>query len=233
MVRVFLGCVHFFDEIFAMVRLAHKYDIQSVEDQGIHALKEYCVTSDFDVYFGSSKPHISMHGAHNIGAANLARLTDTPSMLPLAVYNCCRLGGELLDGWTRRDGTVEHISPEDLKRCVDARGVLGHQKVLLATRLFEAVPQERCKDSGRCAPMVANLARVVRDEQLLMHVHAFWDWSQLIRMRGGMCEGCMEVLYERDKAERRRIWDALPQTLGIKVEGWGESGSDEGAGNAA
>ncbi len=55
----------------------------------------------------------------------------------------------------------------------------------------------------------------------------------MIEKLGGMCEGCVEVLYERDKAERMQVWDALPRILGIKVDGWGESDGSEGAENAA
>ena len=40
----------------------------------------------------------------------------------------------------------------------------------------------------------------------------------------------MEVVYEREKAERRRVWDALPQTVGITVQGWGMPDSPKGAG---
>ncbi|KAI1795299.1 hypothetical protein LXA43DRAFT_1090948 [Ganoderma leucocontextum] len=120
---------------------AHKYHISSVQDQEICALQESCLTSDFNVHFGPPNPQISMKSVHYIGAVNLARLTDTPLMLPLALYRCCYLGGKLLDGWTREDGTVEYLSPEDVKRCFNARIVLSRREVLLVSRLLDAVPR--------------------------------------------------------------------------------------------
>lgn len=41
-------------------------------------------------------------------------------------------------------------------------------------------------------------------------IHALWEWSKFITTRESVCEGCVEVLCEGDRAERRRIWDALP-----------------------
>ncbi|KAI1795318.1 hypothetical protein LXA43DRAFT_1178791 [Ganoderma leucocontextum] len=64
-------------------------------------------------------------------------------------------------------------------------------------------------------------------------IHALWEWSQLIEKLGGICDGCVQVLCERDKAERRQIWDALPQILRITVEGWTQPDGGEGGGNAA
>lgn len=77
--------LHSFDEIFAVVRLAHKYHIQSVQDQEMHGLQEYWLTSDFDVHCCSPKSRIWIDGAHYIGAVYLSRLTETPLVLALAL----------------------------------------------------------------------------------------------------------------------------------------------------
>ncbi|PIL26490.1 hypothetical protein GSI_12248 [Ganoderma sinense ZZ0214-1] len=223
--------IHSFDEIFGVVRLAHKYHIQPIEDQELRSLQEYWLTSDFDVFFGPSKSHIDMEPVHYIGAVNLARLTDTPLMLPLALYQCCYLGSELLDGWIREDDTVEYLSPEDVRRCFDARIALTCQESFLVSRLFDVIHPQRCKARGRCAPIVAALSYTSMREQPSPVVHALWEWSPTLVGLQGLCEGCVQVLHERDKEQRRRIWDALPRILGITVEGWGKP--SEGAGNAA
>ena len=75
-----------FDEASAVIRLAHKYHIQSVQDQGIHALHDSPCTSDFEVVNCPPKRWIFVRGNEYIGAVNLARLTDTPLMLPFALY---------------------------------------------------------------------------------------------------------------------------------------------------
>ena len=60
-----------------------------------------------------------------IAAVNIARLTDMPSMLPFALYLVCTLEGSAIDGYERRDGSVEHLSAQDLKLCMNARGALA------------------------------------------------------------------------------------------------------------
>ena len=222
-----------FDEIFSVVRLAHKYHIQSIEDQELRVLQEHWLTSDFDAFFSSQKSQISMEPVHYIGAANLARLTDTPLMLPLALYWCCCLGGELLDGWTREDGTVEYLSPQDMKRCFDARRVLGRKEVLTAGYLLRNVPRERCRDHGQCITAFVVIARGAIGDNPTQRIRSLWGWSEIIQQFHGICEGCKEVLHERDKEERRKLWNALPQILGITVDGWSKLGGGESAGDVA
>ena len=89
-----------------MVGLADKYPIQSVPDQEIRALQQDYLTNDFNIHFGPSKSSISVGGAECVGAVNLAHFADTPSMLLLALYQCCYLGGDPFTGFTRPDGTV-------------------------------------------------------------------------------------------------------------------------------
>ncbi|KAI0753736.1 hypothetical protein C8Q74DRAFT_1306677 [Fomes fomentarius] len=44
---------------------------------------------------------------------------DTRSLLPPALYICCNLGGAVLDEWAREDGTIEHLSEQDLRLCIN------------------------------------------------------------------------------------------------------------------
>ncbi|KAI1795289.1 hypothetical protein LXA43DRAFT_37169 [Ganoderma leucocontextum] len=223
--------VHSFDEVFAVVRLAHKYGIQSVQDHAIRALQEYHFPSEINNFFGPPKKHIFVKSIHCIGAVNLARLTDTPLMLPTALYGCSYVSGRLLSGWTREDGTIEHLSTDDLKRCFDARIALGQEQALLPARLFSAVPPERCTSHRRCAPYIAKLVANVAVVEALVKKDALCDLSSVISQLNGMCGGCTQVLLERHRVERKRIWDTLPQIFGIVIEGWAKPGG-EGAGNA-
>ncbi|KAI1795316.1 hypothetical protein LXA43DRAFT_1080214 [Ganoderma leucocontextum] len=214
--------VRSFDETSSVVRLAHKYHIQSVQDQAMRALQEFFTTDFIAPYTLQRRPQwISVTRIQCIGAVNLARLTDTPLLLPAALYTCCFLRGELLDGWTREDGTVEHLCMEDLKRCLNASIELGRQECFVVSRLFCPVPLQRCHDPnfGSCADCLGNVAR----STMCMDIIVRWG-------RSGT--GCKAVLLERTQAERRRIWDGLPQILGITVEGWAKPNA-EGAANAA
>ena len=212
-----------------MVRLAHKYHIQSVLDQAIRALQEYPLTHDFNDLFPPPKQHIAMEGSQYIGAVTLARLTDTPLMLPYALYQCSLLGGSLLDGWKREDGTVEHLCTADVKRCFDGRIAIGQQQSLFIHLLFTPIPPGRCTDLGRCAVYLESMAlHSVSLSRLQRPV--FFDWAPRIRMLRDVCEACKGVLLERNKVERQLIWDRLPQTYGIAIEGWVHSDGADAAG---
>ena len=58
----------------------------------------------------------------------------------------------------------------------------------------------------------------------------FFDWAPRIRMLRDVCEACKGVLLERNKVERQLIWDRLPQTYGIAIEGWVHSDGADAAG---
>ena len=205
-----------------MIRLAHKYYIPSIQEQALRALQVYVFTSDFDTYFGPPKGHVRAHSIQPIGAVNIARLTDTPLMLPTALYACCQMGGGLLDGWTREDGIVEHLAIDDAKRCFDAYVTLAREQALVPSCLFAAVPPNRCTERGRCSPSITALASNAGLVEAMMQEDVLTDRSALIRAirPRSVCEGCTQVLLERDRSRRERLWDRLPQIFGIPVEGW-------------
>lgn len=109
--------------------------------------------------------------------------------------------------------------------------MLRRQEAIVPACIFDATPSARCKNRGWYVPLVSHIECNVVREGFSKKLHTLWDWSILIEDLGGMCEGCVEVLHELDKAERRRIWDAPPQTLGITIEGWRKSDGGEGVGN--
>ncbi|KAI0742362.1 hypothetical protein C8Q80DRAFT_1108543 [Daedaleopsis nitida] len=104
----------------ALIRLAHKYQIDDVEKRAISALCSI-YTTDLTDWFDFVRT-VSDDDSCAIAAVNLARLTETPTstILPSALFNCVLLTSDVLDGYTREDGSVEYLSQDDLKRCIDA-----------------------------------------------------------------------------------------------------------------
>ncbi len=149
-------------------------------------LQKYRFTSDLDVYSCPPKQQASFEGPHATGAVNLARLTDTPLMLPSALFWCCHLGGKLIDGWTREDGTVEHLSVADLKLCVEARSTLGREQHLVGSRVFKAVPAEGCVKRTSCPQVIAGLGSILENAR----IHALSDFSDAIRSTGRARKWC-------------------------------------------
>ncbi|KAI1795311.1 hypothetical protein LXA43DRAFT_37645 [Ganoderma leucocontextum] len=177
--------VRHFDEVFALVRLAHKYHIQPVQDQALAALRLFDFTDDFNTYFtgiANKTRSLVSKKARAIGAVNLARLTDTPSMLPLALYRCAYLDSALLlEGWKRRDGTVEELSPADLRRCINGRVALSQEQSIMRYRLFDDHPSDECAHPGQCQEMLRSLQNFIMLSRDYMHFTALIDWTDGLR----------------------------------------------------
>ncbi|KAL1938106.1 hypothetical protein VTO73DRAFT_11935 [Trametes versicolor] len=113
-----------FDQVSSVIRIAHKYEISDVQRQALDVLKIW-FPSDFDAFDAwRTSPPEGLKKTHAIAAVNIARLTNTPDILPLALYMCVTLRGYILNGWRRQDGTIEHLDSEDLRRCLNARDSL-------------------------------------------------------------------------------------------------------------
>ncbi|KAI1786070.1 hypothetical protein LXA43DRAFT_1111894 [Ganoderma leucocontextum] len=144
-----------FDELAAMVLLGHKYQIEDVQEQALNLLKTF-YTDQFDTWEKTLDSRwdpgvlFSIETANPIGAVHLARLLSEPSMLPVAFFGCAVLGSEVLDGWTRQDGSVEYLSPEDTKRAVDGYGELSLDCIPTIDRIFNPTPDPDCMSQDTC-----------------------------------------------------------------------------------
>ncbi|KAI1795300.1 hypothetical protein LXA43DRAFT_992275, partial [Ganoderma leucocontextum] len=219
-----------FDEVSAVIRLADKYHIESVQDHALRSLQRYHFTSNFDAFSGPPDTEISIEPIHAIGAVNLAHLTDTPHMLPLALYKCCYLDDDaLLAGWKRADGTVEHLTPVDLKRCSDARVPLLELHASFCDYVIhepDLIPG--CPNRVICAWQkglaLHQLECRSKLQERMVGFDVFHGWMKQVAESAkarSVCEACTRVLMRRNwTVDRRRIWDALPEVFGVAVEGW-------------
>ncbi|KAI1795326.1 hypothetical protein LXA43DRAFT_882141 [Ganoderma leucocontextum] len=223
-----------FDELSAVIRLAHKYHISQVQEQALALLKKYSLNATSITTYSSPPPHsqLILDPRLNIGVVNLARLTDTPSLLPLALYCCTYLGGDLFDGWTHEDGTIEHLSEPDIHRCVDARAVLMHEHTLFLSSLFDDTVSADCGRPHHCAPNLRQAQRnAVCSKELALEMDALKNWDEVVKLLGDggvgrLCRCCIDELLERNEKGRKKIFDKLPEIFVITVEGWGVEPSE-------
>ncbi|KAI0742371.1 hypothetical protein C8Q80DRAFT_1238079 [Daedaleopsis nitida] len=118
--------------ISAIIRIDHKYELKGLYDQAMSYLTTY-YTSSFDEWHqGRNTFEWRPEPTQAIGAINLARLTNTPSILPLAFYICATLGPDIARGYLREDGTVEYLSHEDLYHCLRLKEKLVAENVRAA-----------------------------------------------------------------------------------------------------
>ncbi|KAI1795341.1 hypothetical protein LXA43DRAFT_882228 [Ganoderma leucocontextum] len=217
-----------FNEVFAVIRLAHKYNIEDVQRQALSSLREYTFNDNFAVWRDARDEPIPVDDACAIGAVNLARLLDVPEMLPIALYKCLGLGTCLFDGWRRRDGSIEYLSQDDIKRCFAASDELSAAHVSLVTNIYYPVPSDGCKDASLCESYlqqillatlkynpveVADGSDVMASSQHLITLEA-GDY--------GLCAACEQELKDRDVRGREKIWNRFPQIFDIVAKDWGK-----------
>ncbi|KAI1795294.1 hypothetical protein LXA43DRAFT_992260 [Ganoderma leucocontextum] len=225
--------VRTFDEVFAVISLAHKYNIQDVEAQALNALRDNGFSSDFALCSNLDRqPRVT--AINSIGVVILARLTDASTMLPLALFQCTIPGSvDIVRGWKREDGTVEHLSPEDLARCINGRNALVPHEILLPSRFFKNEPSSDCRTGTQCLEVLRNMLVFVSGDEKLSTRRALDDWTMVLRqfatlgiptLQGGryirVCTYCEAELLARHQRERMRMWELLPEVFGVTVDGW-------------
>ncbi|PIL26559.1 hypothetical protein GSI_12317 [Ganoderma sinense ZZ0214-1] len=211
-----------FDQASAVIRLAHKYRVDDVKAQGMRLLHEMHFTSDWTRWEMRSelKPALAVHGSYAIGAVNLARQIGATSLLPIAFYECTRLGGAVLDGWRRDDGVVEHLTAEDLLLCMKGRDALVREVAALFVKVFARTPCDECT-----SPKCRSRLRLVRRDVFLEGFpgHLVFDreqWMPDLERDYRICEFCSEEVRERCYQECDRIWAELSEIFGINVKEW-------------
>ncbi len=118
-----------FDHTAAVIRLSNKYGHPAVRDQALRIVQEHAFASDSPHRYRTyPNPALIVEDIHTIGAVNIARLVDNSTLLCPALYRCAILGSAVVDGWTRDGGVVEHLTPADLRLCMDAHAALARAR---------------------------------------------------------------------------------------------------------
>ena len=221
-----------FAELHAAIHRAHKYQCPEVEKRALFVLKKYYTShfAEYNAYDASATTLAVPPPSAAIAAISIARLTETPSMLPFAFYRVCDLAGEAMDGYKRRDGSVEHLAPADLKLCIGAQRELAWELARLVEAVFTPTPSAHCRVSGKCAKArdkMRKLARMrVRGEcdALAVQRNVIVTWAGDF----GLCKVCKGEMLRRDVEGRRRVWIGLPEMFGLEGEECGFTDGRDG-----
>ncbi|KAM5537262.1 hypothetical protein V8D89_008992 [Ganoderma adspersum] len=215
-----------FNAVSAWIRLGHKYQY----------LRRFYPSS-------LSNPHkcgpikkdrpadVQRHAA--IAIVNLARLTGAKDLLPLALLECCKLKADIVDGYTREDGTVEYLQPEDTGRCFAAKGVLVAQVIAACLIVLEyAAVDASCRDVEVCQGLLDTTALEFRtlytDLVAIDELLVDQQMETFTVEAAALCSWCRPKVQRAIEKQRREFWDALPGRLNVDVDGWavGEMKSD-------
>ncbi len=145
----------------AVIRLSHKYQIQALQTQSIECLEAAYVCGlrfgrpCFDFTIPTINPgEDARAGAWMVEVIELARLTDTFSLLPRALVGISPL--ELAKGWVREDGAVVRLSLEDMARCLEGQGRLCQEITDRSSDMVCLAKSFTCPTAARCKEAVIN-----------------------------------------------------------------------------
>ena len=236
--------------ISAIIRLDHKYELKGLYEEAVNYLTSFYTTS-FDMWVDNRNAvYWRPDPAHAIRAINLARLTNTPSILPTAFYTCATLGPDLVHGFLMSDSDLfrERLTPDDLRLCLELKARLAAENARAAFLLFRFPGTQVCQNTssqGYCAEVwrrileqagVANekVPHPVASERALDSWVADADCvpaTMVVPTPGNvmlvptfpqrtLCAGCRNHLQVRDREVRRQVWSRLPELIGLTIENW-------------
>ncbi|OCH87256.1 hypothetical protein OBBRIDRAFT_697033, partial [Obba rivulosa] len=105
-----------FSVLAALVRLKHKYEMKALRDQALNDLKAI-----FTLQACPNTAPFEMTQQDAITVIALAHLTNTHSRLPMAFYVCCQLDLDCIVNGSEVDGCREHLSTDDMIKCLGAK----------------------------------------------------------------------------------------------------------------
>lgn len=206
-----------FEHVSAVVRLAHKYEVDDLVKNGLEHLKQR-FRDDYWVF------DLNKHADHPrcISVVNIARLTETPSLLRPALFRCCSMDPhELMKGYVREDGVCERLSENDFTRVLLARTELVRLDALAAIRIFRG-PSDGCKNPVNCGecfkgalPGLLHPLQPVRTFSPTSIRLTWDDYARKIQIGGGFCKSCRLEIDMVESDERAEMWKLLPSILDI------------------
>ena len=210
-----------FEQVFAVTTLAHKYHMESIESQGLAVVKSHFSTK-LDAWYERPLFRDYSH-IQAIGAINLARLTNTPSILPSAFYACTNFLGIVMNGWKRADGAVERLSEDDLQLVIKGRDALVRWGTVELLQIVTHERSTRCVNRAECDASVRDdTARVLRTEMLeLERSFNFEEGKTLVEaMAPLMCRACWRHMSSSVEKRLQEMWKDLPTIMGVAVSEW-------------
>ncbi|KAI0660687.1 hypothetical protein C8Q70DRAFT_977210 [Cubamyces menziesii] len=207
-------------EAVALVRLGHKYEINSALSLGLRHLSAVFHPKNVwkTVSLEENDFRFALSGEDAIEAAVLFREIDNVQFLATALFYCSELSfGQLLRGITRADGYTEKLPLEDMERCLQFR---EWRKLILADflgRTCSGMPDRPpCCTRTHCNE---SLIQTLRNDFSRMPDRPEPTYLRSLQA----CVQCSAWFVQRIAAYKRWVWDHLPQRMDLKVADWESS----------
>ncbi|KAI0652473.1 hypothetical protein C8Q79DRAFT_1005665 [Trametes meyenii] len=225
-----------FSVLAALLRLSHKYEIEHIME-ATSALLKPMFPNDLPSLLKRctlGRSHtVKFAPGQEIEAVNLFRQCERPEMLLVALYWCTGLDIHvLLHGYTRADGSIEHLSTSDLERCFVAREKLERRSAKFNREQLDSGDSRRptCRGTAKCNSALRSLwtcAEVaMREAQLpdsessmrLYFAKAIGDPTSLLMF--GLCRECVHYVKGMNAVFDEQLWRDLPGILDLEVPNW-------------
>ncbi|OJT07015.1 hypothetical protein TRAPUB_2145 [Trametes pubescens] len=215
------------DAVAAIVRLSHKYQIDHLLAQGLALLMEQ-YTDDFEAWKtpGRALP-IAARDVDAITAINIAHLTNTPSLLPLAFLAVSRAGTNMLRGCVRDGRGIERLAFPDIERVLNGRVAWCESSSKAIARVFAPDNASAgCPERRRCMRILATKASDLDDVlERMYRSDVVYTWTDEFDEEDEdtghkLCDSCRDMIDARELEERKWLWDELPAMFNLTVEGW-------------
>ncbi|KZP10321.1 hypothetical protein FIBSPDRAFT_838656 [Athelia psychrophila] len=205
--------------ITAFLRLGSKYEIEALRSEALNRLF-FEFPSDLagidKVFFGEGSGTMIKFEVDwkFIDFVNLVREHNILSILPFALYWCCKTWSatDLEKGQRRTDNTISTLHPVNERACL--RAYLEILKLKHITFDWLICPQScysGCTSRDRCS--------VARDKLLKSTFFpvALRGWINTWRVSYeiGQCNACILVAKRLHNSGRQKAWDALPGAFGL------------------
>ncbi|KAF7967490.1 hypothetical protein HWV62_34055 [Athelia sp. TMB] len=213
--------------IAAMLRMGSKYEMEALR---VEALKRLYL--EFPSDLASFDRFISVDTAHSgrgsmihrtnwfyLDAANLCRELNLLSVLPIALYWCCRWKAKVLEkGHTRADMTIATLFPVNERACFRGYPELLElkEKGTFSWLLSPPAVFDGCRTPLDCHAARSKLAIGVFFPTSTTRSLALWH----DKYKAGQCGACISVARRMHHAGRQQVWDALPGVFDLPA--WDE-----------
>ncbi|KAI0706733.1 hypothetical protein C8T65DRAFT_225727 [Cerioporus squamosus] len=206
-----------FKTLSSLIRMGHKYQLEYTVEAALEYLQPYYPSrlTEWEA-MRAGPPNFS--ALDHIGVVNIARLTDTPDLLPVAFLHCCALDPKVLrEGFKREDGTWEKLSPEDLATVLIARAELIKADALDCLYILRI--GQNCEDPDGCSEtLMTVLSEHIGAQEWKESFEAGWRQSWKAYLEGidmVPCEGCTDEIEEREQEKVEELWNNWPTIVGV------------------
>lgn len=199
--------------ISAFVRLGAKYDIPKLRIEGQQRIFDEIPVDPAHPDTGAEEDptwKLVTKPEHWFEVAIFARTTGLLSVLPYALYGCCKqyLPSEIIGGATRKDGTLISLSVPDQLACLAGYHAIykAQAETTYSWAYAETAP----------AGCTSIICAHVRDKYLKDHFTALPviggldPFDKLDLRHGGLCHVCAYQAQDMHTDGRQDFWELLP-----------------------